>query len=314
MSVFSELLAQKPEEIEQKKVIQKKVEQKKPVNRPVAEPRKPVVSPPRRGVVDNRMERPTKPVVERVKPIAVPTLRLNLERLARLGMVTPDLENRRVVEEYRYIKRSLLGATFDAQDRIAKGNVIVVTSSHPGEGKTFNALNLALSVAMERDHHVLLIDGDIERAGLSRTLGVGRRPGLSNYLLDDRVRPADTMFKLGGVERLRVLPSGPLRHDASELLASSRMRAFVDEMAARYPDRLVIIDSPPLLSSSSARVLAELAGQVIIIVAAEETSMSALDESLKNVPENKPVRLILNKTAVSEKDGEYRYGYFRKEQ
>ena len=313
MSVFLELLAQKPEEIEQKAIQQKKVEQKKPMGRPLAEPRKPVMPPPRGGVVNDRMERP-KPVVERVKPIAVPTLRLNLERLARLGMVTPDLENRRVVEEYRYIKRSLLGATFDAQDRIAKGNVIVVTSSHPGEGKTFNALNLALSVAMERDHHVLLIDGDIERAGLSRTLGVGRRPGLSNYLLDDRVRPADTMFKLGGVERLRVLPSGPLRHDASELLASSRMRAFVDEMAARYPDRLVIIDSPPLLSSSSARVLAELAGQVIIIVAAEETSMSALDESLKNVPENKPVRLILNKTAVSEKDGEYRYDYFQKEQ
>ncbi len=251
--------------------------------------------------------------VERPRPIAVPTLRLNLERLARLGMVTPGLENSRVVEEYRYIKRSLLGATFGASKEVANSNVIVVTSSHPGEGKTFNAINLALSVAMERDHHVLLIDGDIERAGLSRTLGVARRSGLSNYLLDDRVTLVNTMFKVDGVERLRVLPSGPLRHDASELLASGRMRAFVDEVSARYPDRLVIIDSPPLLASSSARVLAELAGQVIIIVAANETSMSALDESLEHVPEEKPVRLILNKTTLSEKHDEYRYGYYRKE-
>ena len=305
MSVFSELLAQKPEEIEQ-------IEQKKSASRPLAKPREAVASFPRGNMDDSMMKRPA-PVMERPKPIVVPTLRLNLERLARLGMVTPDLKNSRVVEEYRYIKRSLLGATFGAQDGVANSNVIVVTSSHPGEGKTFNAINLALSMAMERDHHVLLIDGDIERAGLSRTLGVARRPGLSNYLLDDRVTPADTIFKVDGVERLRVLPSGPLRHDASELLASSRMKVFVDEMAMRYPDRLVIIDSPPLLASSSARVLAELAGQVIIIVAAEETSMNALDESLKNVPENKPVRLILNKMAVSEKEGEYRYGYFRKE-
>jgi len=295
MNVFAELLAQKP---------QKKA-QKKPASRPLAEPREPVAPAPQ-GEPGGRVERP--------RPIAVPTLRLNLERLARLGMVTPGLENSRVVEEYRYIKRSLLGATFGAHNEAANSNVIVVTSSHSGEGKTFNAINLALSVAMERDHHVLLIDGDIERAGLSRTLGVARRPGLSNYLLDDRVTLVNTMFKVDGVERLRVLPSGPLRHDASELLASGRMKAFVDEVSARYPDRLVIIDSPPLLASSSARVLAELAGQVIIIVAANETSMNALDESLKNVPEEKPVRLILNKTTISEKHDEYRYGYYRKEQ
>ena len=295
MNVFAELLARKPRD----------EAHEKPASRPLAEPRK-MVAPPPMGEPGGRVERP--------RPIAVPTLRLNLERLARLGMVTPGLENSRVVEEYRYIKRSLLGATFGAHIEAANSNVIAVTSSHPGEGKTFNAINLALSVAMERDHHVLLIDGDLERAGLSRTLGVARRRGLSNYLLDDRVTLVNTMFKVDGVERLRVLPSGPLRHDASELLASGRMRAFVDEVSARYPDRLVIIDSPPLLASSSARVLAELAGQVIIIVAANETSMNALDESLKNVPEEKPVRLILNKTTISEKHDEYRYGYYRKEQ
>ena len=250
-------------------------------------------------------------VVAAPKPVSVPILRLNLERLARLGMVTPGLENTRVVEEYRYIKRSLLSSVVISRDDVACPNVIVVTSSLPGEGKTFNAINLALSVSMERDHHVLLVDGDIERAGLSRTLGVSKRIGLSDYLLDDRISMMNAMFKVDGVDRLRVLPSGPVRHDAAELLASSRMRAFVEETASRYPDRLVIIDSSPLLASSAARVLAELAGQVIVIVAAEETSMSSLDESLKNIPEHKPVRLILNKTHKSGRDNEYRYGYYK---
>jgi len=89
------------------------------------------------------------------------------------------------------------------------------------------------------------------------------------------------------------------------------MAALIDEASARYPDRLIIIDSPPLLASSSARVLAEIAGQVIVIVAANETGMSSLDESLQNIPEEKPTRLILNKTKASEKHDEYRYGYYQ---
>ncbi len=262
----------------------------------------------RRGI---RSAQAVRTQVATPQPISVPTLRLNLERLARLGMVTPGLENARVVEEYRYIKRALLSSVFGGRAEVTHPNVIVVTSSLPGEGKTFNAINLALSVSMERDHHVLLVDADIERAGLSRTLGVSKRRGLSNYLLDDRASLMDTMFKVDGVDRLRVLPAGPLRHDAAELLASSRMKAFIDETASRYPDRLVIIDSSPLLASSAARVLAELAGQVIVIVAADETSMSSVDESLKNIPEEKPVRLILNKTRKSDRHNEYRYGYYK---
>ncbi len=293
MNVFSELLAQKPQATDRPAVAKKE---------PLATIERPA---------ETRRTPGDAATTKRPQPLAVPTLRLNLERLARLGMVTPGLENTRVVEEYRYIKRSLLAATFGAPSKEKYPNLVVITSSHPGEGKTFNAINLALSVAMERDHHVLLIDGDIERAGLSRTLGVSKRIGLSNYLLDDRVTVASTMFKVNGVERLRVMPSGPLRHDASELLASSRMKAFVEETASRYPDRLVIVDSAPLLASSAARVLAELAGQVIVIVAANDTSMNSLDESLKNIPEEKPVRLILNKTMVSDKDNEYRYGYYK---
>ena len=245
--------------------------------------------------------------------LAVPTLRLNLERLARLGMVTPDMKNSRVIEEYRYIKRPLLASAFETGSSVDFPNVIVVTSSHSGEGKTFNSINLALSIAMERDHRVLLVDGDIERAGLSKTLGVYRRPGLTNYLLDKKSRLVNTMFKVSGVDRLRVLPSGPVRQDASELLASTRMKSFIEEIATRYPDRIVIIDSPPLLASSSAKVLAELAGQVIVIVAADETSMSSLEESMKNIPQRKPVKLILNKARVSAKNDEYRYGYYRSE-
>ncbi len=298
MNVFSELLAQKAATTAKTAAVsQPKPEKLATIRQPA-------------GPVAMKSAGPTD-TIQRPKPIAVPTLRLNLERLARLGMVTPGLENTRVVEEYRYIKRSLLAATFDRRSDVAHPNVVVITSSLPGEGKTFNAINLALSVAMERDHHVLLVDGDIERAGLSRTFGVSKRAGLSNFLLDDRVTVANTMFKVDGVERLRVLPSGPLRHDAAELLASSRMRAFVEETASRYPDRLVIIDSSPLLASSAAKVLTELAGQVIVIVAANETSMTSLEESLTNIPEEKPVRLILNKTKASDKDNEYRYGYYQ---
>lgn len=302
MSVFSELVSRKPGD-------DSRVEQKQD-----KEPLVKVNTPETPDPWISRAEEFSAASVPRPAQVAVPTLRLNLDRLARLGMVSPGLENSRIVEEYRYIKRPLLNSAFERNDEVALSNVVSVTSSHPAEGKTFNAINLALSIAMERDRQVLLIDGDIERGGLSRTLGVAKRPGLSDLLLSDDKTAAGVMFKVDGVERLRVLPAGPLRQDAAELLASQRMAALIEETANRYPDRMIIVDSPPLLASSSAKVLAEHAGQVIVIVAAGETTTSSLDEAMNLLPEDKPVKLILNKARKTSSNDEYRYGYYNGEE
>ncbi len=242
------------------------------------------------------------------------TVQLNLERLANLGMVTPDYTNDRIIEEYRYIKRPILTSAFDFSDTDPRANVLIVTSSLPGEGKTFNSINLAMSVAMEKNRRVLLVDGDLERAGLSRTLGISSRQGLGDFLARQGAVIDDWIIRVAGVERLSILPAGPTRRDAVELLSSDRMSKLIDELAVRYPDRLIIIDTPPLLSSASAGILSELAGQVILVVAAEETSGLSLEEALTKLPKDKSVRLILNKYQPDPGQDPYMYGYYRASQ
>jgi protein-tyrosine kinase len=235
---------------------------------------------------------------------------IDLDRLRQAGMVMPNGERTPVAEEFRFIKRPLLGrALRKGEGALRHGNLIMVTSSLPGEGKTFCAINLALSIAMEMDHTVLLVDADVARPSVLGALGLEADLGLLDLLRDDTLELADVMIKTS-VDTLSVLPAGNSQQNATELLASQSMKALLNEIAMRYADRIVIFDSPPLLLTSEARVLAEQMGQIVVVVEAEKTTQNAVRESLQKIEHCQNVNLIYNKgQTFAEPDT---YGYYRK--
>jgi protein-tyrosine kinase len=233
---------------------------------------------------------------------------LNLSQLHHLGMVTPDQGKTLVAEEFRLIKRPLIKNAFNqASGSIKHGNLIMVTSSLPKEGKTFCAINLAMSIAMEMDHTVLLVDADVARPSILRTLGLKAEIGLMDILLDDKLDLADVMLKTN-VETLSILPAGKSHKHATELLASQVMSSLLDEIANRYPDRIVIFDSPPLLLTTEASVLASHMGQIVMVVEAETTTQHAVKDALRQIETCANINLVYNK-AKTFPGGNY-YGYY----
>jgi exopolysaccharide/PEP-CTERM locus tyrosine autokinase len=221
---------------------------------------------------------------------------LDLERMRRMGMVTAAAGRTTLLEDFRIIKRPLLQRAFAARAPGDKpGNLIMITSSVAGEGKTWCSINLAMSIAMELDHTVLLVEADVARPSVLRTLGLPNQRGLMDVLVDDKLDVADVMLRTN-VDTLSILPAGTSTPRATELLASSTMSALVREIAHRYPDRIVIFDSPPLLLTSEARVLAAHMGQIAVVVEAEETTQRTVMDALARLEGFNNVNLIYNKT------------------
>ncbi|WP_426194756.1 XrtA-associated tyrosine autokinase [Massilia sp. DWR3-1-1] len=236
---------------------------------------------------------------------------LDLNRMREMGMVTAAGGRTLLVEDFRIIKRPLIKRAF-AEPAIGQppGNLIMITSSVPGEGKTYCAINLAMSIAMELDHTVLLIDADVARPSVLRTLGLPAQRGLMDILLDDKIDLADVMLRTN-VDTLSLLPAGTSTPRATELLASQAMKTFVYEIANRYPDRIVIFDSPPLLLTSEAQVLATHMGQIVLVVESETTTQHAVKESLRQLEGCSNVNMIYNKTREFpgiEETYDYHYG------
>jgi protein-tyrosine kinase len=236
---------------------------------------------------------------------------LDLNRMRDMGMVTAAGGRTTLVEDFRIIKRPLLKQAFSERAETDKpGNLIMITSSLPGEGKTYCAINLAMSIAMELDHTVLLIDADVARPSILRTLGLPAQRGLMDILLDDKLDLADVMLRTN-VDTLSILPAGTSNPRATELLASQTMSTLVYEIANRYPDRIVIFDSPPLLLTSEAHVLANHMGQIVVVVESETTTQHAVKESLRQLEGCAHVNLIYNKTREFpgiEETYDYHYG------
>jgi protein-tyrosine kinase len=236
---------------------------------------------------------------------------LDLARMRELGMVTAAGGRTALVEDFRIIKRPLIKKAFaERAPGDLPGNLIMVTSSLPGEGKTYCAINLAMSIAMELDHTVLLIDADVARPSVLRTLGLPAQRGLMDILVDESLDLSDVMLRTN-VPTLAILPAGTSTPRATELLASAAMTNLVMEIAHRYPDRIVIFDSPPLLLTSEARVLASHMGQIAVVVESETTTQHAVKESLSQLEGIANVNLIYNKTREFpgiEESYDYHYG------
>jgi protein-tyrosine kinase len=237
-----------------------------------------------------------------------PYVELDLVRLKEQGFVTPDTPQSQIAHELRVLKRPIIrNAQGRSGTRIANGNLVMVTSSVPGEGKSFFAANLAISLAMELDHTVLLVDGDVAHPSLPGVLGVPSSPGLLDLLTNHDLAIEDVVLRTN-IEKLSVLPSGLRHRQATELLASEKMVSFTRELAGRDPDRIVIFDSPPLLATTEARVLASHMGQIVFVVAADSTSKHAVRQALTTIERCEIVLMMLNKSAKTD-IGSY-YGYY----
>jgi receptor protein-tyrosine kinase len=233
-------------------------------------------------------------------------MEIDLARLKELGFVTPDDPQSLIADEFRVLKRPIL-RNAQARTQIRNGNLVLVTSALQGEGKTFVALNLAISIAMEFDNSVLLVDGDVAHPSLPELLGLPRSPGLLDLLLRDNLDVGDAMLQTN-IDKLTVLPAGTRNRRATELLASEKMAILLREFVARFPDRIIIFDSPPLLATTEARVLSTHMGQIIMVVAADATSQHAVNQALATIESSENVFMMLNKAAKTDV-GTY-YGYY----
>jgi protein-tyrosine kinase len=232
---------------------------------------------------------------------------IDFARLAAAGYITPGAKDSKLLHEMRIIKRPLIQAALGrGATTLPKGNLIMVTSALPGEGKTFVALNLAIAMAMEVDCRVLLVDADVLKPGLPEVLGIAPTKGLMDVLTDDNLDLGETLLRTD-IERLSLLPAGRVNGEAHELLASDGMRRLLEELSSRYPDRIVVFDSPPLLATSESRVLANHVGQVLMVVEAERTTQATLEAALATVESCPVVLTMLNKTPESNTQGYYGY-------
>jgi protein-tyrosine kinase len=236
---------------------------------------------------------------------------IDLSRLAKAGFVTPDDPKTLTAEEFRVLKRPLLTNIASPAAPIRNANLIMVTSSLPGEGKSFTAINLAISIAMELDKTVLLVDADVARPSVPRVLDLPESKGLMDIIQDKTLRLNEVLLKTN-VEKLSILTAGTRDRHSTEVLASEGMGRLLDEMSRRYSDRIIVFDSPPLLMTTEARVLATRMGQVVFVVRAEETPKAAVKEALATI-DSCPVRLmVLNQCRNVERVAygyDYGYGY-----
>jgi exopolysaccharide/PEP-CTERM locus tyrosine autokinase len=230
--------------------------------------------------------------------------------LVRSGLLPPEDHASAVADEFRLIKRPLIVNAFAPEPRPRHANVIMITSAMPKAGKTFCAINLAMSISLERDINVVLVDADVAKPHISRELGLAEAPGLIDLLLDENTAIADVLVRTDLCE-IQLLPVGRAHPQATELLASERMSRLIDELATRYPDRIIIVDSPPMLVTTEARAIARQVGQITLVVEAGRTSQQALTQTLEAIGEDKAVNVILNKSRnwTWGMPGETRYTY-----
>jgi len=234
---------------------------------------------------------------------------IDQENLIRGGLLAPLDHAIPVADEFRRIKRPILdNALRKGPEAADQKNVILITSPLPRAGKTFCSVNLAVSISLERELHVLLVDADVVKPHISREFGLAKRLGLIDLLVDDSQQISDCLVRTD-LNDIQVLPAGQKHVQATELLASERMSAIITELSSRYSDRIILMDSPPLLATSEALALADQSGQIALVVESGETTHQALMETIDLLNPEKATNIILNKSRHSMQSGYYGGGY-----
>ena len=237
-----------------------------------------------------------------------PSVTIDLAALGRQGYLVPEMVRSPLALEFRNVKRPLLRTALRREEPVPRGSLIMVTSALAGEGKTFCAVNLAMSMAMEVDSSVLLVDADVVRPAVLDRLGLPRAPGLMDVLTDESMDLSDVILRTN-VPKLSILPAGTPNPMATELLASAAMDRILLDLATRYSDRVVILDAPPLLLTTEARVLASRVGQVVVVVDSSRTPAAMVKEAFATIESSPLVMAVLNKATGTSEQYAYDYGY-----
>jgi protein-tyrosine kinase len=255
-------------------------------------------------------EMPVTPTIATPPPYSRAPVSLNMAALRRGGMINPELKTSTIANEFRNIKRKVLVAARDKQSRDLVNNLVMVTSSLPEEGKTFTSVNLALSLSAERDVQVLLIDCDLHRPSVQIFFDNDGKSGLSD-LLSQRVTDVQSMVHpVDGIPNLGVLFSGRHMENSPELVASTTMHNLLIATSKRSRDQIIIIDTPPALTSFEPAILAHIVHQSILVVSAQRSGRSQVEKALDSISASRNVSLLFNRASKWEqREQGYYYNY-----
>lgn len=238
-----------------------------------------------------------------------PLIAIDRQVLRDAGLLPPESQESRIADQYRLIKRPLIDrATGREAPAPENAHVIMVSSAVPGDGKTFTSINLALSIAREKDVSVLLIDADVVKPNISRVLGVEGRPGLLEALRDDTIDVRELTLQTD-VPNLCFLPVGSRSEDDTELLSSQRMLEVTAQLEVPPRHRIVVIDTPPLLLTSESLAISRHAGQIVLVVNAGRTSYKELAHAVGLLDPDKPIGFVLN-NSLQKAEAPYNYGSY----
>ena len=229
--------------------------------------------------------------------------------LRTAGLLAPQEDLQVLVRQYRKIKHPLIARAIGrGTPRLPKGYLIMIASAMAGEGKSFTAVNLALSMALEKDLRVLLVDADVAKPQLSHVLGRGDAPGLLDALRDPTI-DVESLICPTDLPTLSFLSAGTGSEEATELLASARMEQLAAQLGENDAQRVVVFDSPPLLQTTESPTLSHVAGQIVVVVRAEFTPQPVLLDALKMLEGHSAVSLVLNQSMRTVTSPYYYYGY-----
>jgi exopolysaccharide/PEP-CTERM locus tyrosine autokinase len=234
---------------------------------------------------------------------------IDVPALRAAGYLPEENKDRQFADHYRRIKRTLIDNVLTGGG-IGEARVIMVTSALPGDGKTFSSINLALSMALERDISVLLVDCDVAKRHISQIMGLKGERGLLDSLSDDSLDVESLVLKTD-MRGLSILPAGNRVESPAELLSSKRMRQLMRNLCDRNPRRILLLDSPPLLITNEGRTLVKIAGQIVLVVRAGHTPRPAVQEAVALFdPQQQAGGVILNEAAMGSDKGYYGYGNY----
>jgi exopolysaccharide/PEP-CTERM locus tyrosine autokinase len=235
---------------------------------------------------------------------------VNMEALRARGYLPEAGKDQQFADHYRRIKRPLVEKAMSEGTAVGEPRVIMITSGLPGDGKTFTSINLALSMALERDISVLLVDCDVARRHVSEIVGLKEESGLLDALVDESV-DADSLVVQTNLRGLSILPAGRRRVEATtELLSSNRMRQIIANLCNHDPRRILLLDSPPLLITNEGRTLVKIAGQIVLVIRAGRTPRYAVQDAMGLFDAQQMGGIILNQVEASPIEGYYGYGSY----
>jgi protein-tyrosine kinase len=263
-----------------------------------------------RPVLGGSVPKSTPPMINDLEESkAANQMPIEINALRAGGYLPEASKDRQFADQYRRIKRPLIEKALSGNDAGGEPRVIIVTSAVPGDGKTFTSINLAFSMALERDISILLVDSDVAKHHITDIFGLRQRKGLLDTLTDESLDPEQLVVPTSS-RGLSILPAGTRVEGTAELVSSNRMRNIVTTLCARNPRRILLLDSPPLLITNEGRALVKIAGQVVLVVRAGETPRHAVQAAIDMIDEKQAGGVILNQVKVGFTEGYYGYGAY----